>query len=111
LFRFAVVGPTEGSITRVRRGFNGRIQIFFCTKDTEVSQTLFRSFYINIGIKTGHTTTAGGCLSSITSIHKDKYEQQELLVIVIGSKDSEYRFKDTKLIVADYQKYIQMMKL
>ncbi len=50
-------------------------------------------------------------MSSITSISKDKYEQQELLVVVLGSRDSEHRFRDTKLIVADYQKYLTMMKL
>lgn len=63
------------------------------------------------GIKTGYTTTAGGCLSSITSIQLNKFEEQELLIVLLGSNDSITRFEDSRFIVKDYQNYLKMMAL
>ena len=54
------------------------------------------------GIKTGITNTAGGCLSSLTSIQVGKYEWKTLLVIVLGCDCVEARFSDTREIVKEY---------
>jgi D-alanyl-D-alanine carboxypeptidase len=58
------------------------------------------------GIKTGLTATAGGCLASLASIRKSKYDYQSLLIIVLGSEGADSRFEDTRFIVADYKKYL-----
>ena len=63
------------------------------------------------GIKTGITTSAGGCLASTTSIQKDKYSWQDVLVVVLGCESTELRFVDTKIIVRDYLGYLEMMRI
>ena len=50
-----------------------------------------------IGIKTGITPKAGGCLATFYKIDENNYA----FIIVLGSSTTEARFKDTQTII-DY---------
>jgi hypothetical protein len=40
-----------------------------------------------------------------------KYERYELLVVVLGCADAAARFSETQAIVADFVRYLKMMRL
>lgn len=55
-------------ITTVMLAFHGKILIFCWIMDIKVNINIFRLHFSYLGIKTGYTTTAGGCLSSLTAV-------------------------------------------
>jgi D-alanyl-D-alanine carboxypeptidase len=77
----------------------------------KVNKVIGRFFVSYLGVKTGFTASAGGCLCSITSVYISKYERQDLLIVVLGCKDAESRFRVTKALIEEYHEYRRMMKL
>lgn len=61
-----------------------------------------------IGIKTGHTATAGNCLSSrkIIEVNGTRYD---LILIVLGCKTLERRFTETVILMDDFHRYLREM--
>jgi D-alanyl-D-alanine carboxypeptidase len=87
-----VIKKIINKIKKIRRlflkMFNGSI-IFIFRENTH--QLLQEKSDIYVGIKTGVTITAGPCLAScVYTPCKRKF-----ILIVLGSKNMKYRFKDT----------------
>lgn len=75
-------------ITAQEQLSSGKTQIFCLTLALLVLWRWYRWAIGYLGIKTGYTTSAGGCLSSLLTIKTGKYESEDLLMIVIGSTSS-----------------------
>jgi D-alanyl-D-alanine carboxypeptidase len=56
-------------------------------------------------VKTGYTTSAGGCLCSrkIVKYNKKIYD---FILVILGSKTQEDRFIETVAIIESYIKYL-----
>lgn len=60
-------------ITVLMQFFNGKTQISYWTQASLVLWRWYRWATGYLGIKTGYTTSAGGCLSSLLTIKTGKY--------------------------------------
>jgi D-alanyl-D-alanine carboxypeptidase len=60
-------------------------------------------------VKTGYTTSAGGCLCS-RKIVKYNNKTYDFILVILGCKNQEDRFIETVAILKSFTKYLKMMK-
>ena len=67
---------------------------------TNTNKLLWSLEHQYLGIKTGITGAAGGCLVSMLNL---RMSGKRIMVVILGSKNQSFRFIDTELLVAAFE--------